>query len=116
MERQLIRSRSIPVGQTLAQATGKLPPRLDRCDALVLPAFGAASTLETRAPASETIKALKELVNTHNALRRGHVASPHGYSSFAEASFLPHAARQTARRSGFSRSDEATVGGNRKRV
>src|SRR5580704_19706924 len=56
-----------------AQATGKLA-KTDRCDALMLARMGAALDLETRAPASKTVEALKELVNARDALIKDRVA------------------------------------------
>src|SRR5580698_6797922 len=44
-----------------AQATGKLA-KTDRCDALMLARMGAVLELETRAPASKTVEALRELI------------------------------------------------------
>src|SRR6516162_321343 len=52
-----------------AQATGKLA-KTDRCDALMLARMGAVLDLETRAPASKTVEALRELVNARDALSR----------------------------------------------
>jgi transposase len=48
-----------------APATGKLA-KTDRCDALVLARMGAVLDLETRAPASKTVEALRELVNARD--------------------------------------------------
>ena len=57
-----------------AQATGKLA-KTDRCDALMLARMGAALELETRAPASKTVEALRELVNARDALIKDRVAA-----------------------------------------
>ena len=59
-----------------AQATGKLA-KTDRCDALMLARMGAALDLETRAPASKTVEALRELVNARDALVKDRVAALH---------------------------------------
>ncbi len=56
-----------------AQATGKLA-KTDRCDALMLARMGAALDLETRAPASKTVEAMRELVNARDALVKDRVA------------------------------------------
>ena len=57
-----------------AQATGKLA-KTDRCDALTLARMGAALDLETRAPASKTVEAMRELVNARDALVKDRVAA-----------------------------------------
>src|ERR1700729_1403659 len=57
-----------------AQATGKLA-KTDRCDALMLARMGAVLELETRAPASKTVEALRELVNARDALIKDRVAA-----------------------------------------
>ena len=57
-----------------AQATGKLA-KTDRCDALMLARMGAVLDLETRAPVSKTVEALKELVKARDALIKDRVAA-----------------------------------------
>ena len=57
-----------------AQATGKLA-KTDRCDALMLARTGAVLDLETRAPVSKTVEALKELVNARDALIKDRIAA-----------------------------------------
>ena len=57
-----------------AQAAGKLA-KTDRCDALILARMGAALGLEPSAPLSQTVEAMKELVNARNALVKDRVAA-----------------------------------------
>ena len=57
-----------------AQATGKLA-KTDRCDALMLARMSRALDLEPSAPASQTVEAMKELVNARDALVKDRVAA-----------------------------------------
>jgi transposase len=57
-----------------AQAAGKLA-KTDRCDALILARMGAALGLEPSAPLSQTVEAMKELVNARDALVKDRVAA-----------------------------------------
>jgi transposase len=57
-----------------AQATGKLA-KTDRCDALMLARMSRALDLEPRARASQTVEAMKELVNARDALVKDRVAA-----------------------------------------
>jgi transposase len=64
-----------PSGQTLRlRLTGKLA-KTDRCDALILARMGAALGLEPSAPLSQTVEAMKELVNARDALVKDRVAA-----------------------------------------
>jgi transposase len=57
-----------------AQAVGKLA-KTDRCDALRLARMGAALDLETNAPVSEPLEAMKELLKARDGLVKDRVAA-----------------------------------------
>ena len=57
-----------------AQAVGKLA-KTDRCDALMLARMGAALELETNAPVSEPLEAMKELLKARDGLVKDRVAA-----------------------------------------